>query len=81
MADANALKPQGSFVWRAWSHNAWEGRLPPHTCVRRSWVGGSAKNAFKLLLIELWSQYLTDQGMSCDECPIQGLFDGSGASL
>lgn len=75
LASAKELKPPGSFVWRAWSHGAWEGRLPPHKVVRRSWSGGSAGIAFKLLLQVLWDQYLKDEGLEQADCPIVGLYD------
>lgn len=72
---AKALKPEGSFVWRAWTHEAWEGRLPPHKVVRRSWRGGSAAVALKLVLRELWTQYLADEGLDRQHCPVEGLFE------
>ena len=75
ISEANRWKPPGSYVWRAWTKNAWQGRVPPHATVNRPWSKfGTSAAAFRSLICELWKQYCADQSIEPANCPMLGVF-------
>lgn len=76
-ARAKKLAPPDSFVWRSLTTGQWNGRFGAYPQVTRSWSRYGEGLALKLVLQELWSQYLTSIGRSEASCPIDGLFDNT----
>jgi hypothetical protein len=74
-SEAKKYAPPGSYVWRAFSHNSWEGRLPPFGIVARNWhKSGGAAEALRQVLVELWKSYCQAEGYTADECPMLGVY-------
>ncbi len=73
---AKKFAPPGSYVWRAFSAEAWQGRLPPWGTLHRGWHrAGSSNAALRQVLVGLWKQYCTAEGFPPQECPMLGVFD------
>ena len=69
------LLPPGARVWCGYQQGTWQGHLPPHAMIGRSWhiYGGQRETGMRLLR-ELWQQYLSDHAMDSSQCPVPGLF-------
>ena len=74
-ATAKTMAPPKSYVWRAFSHSSWEGRLPPHGIIRKPWAKySSSGEALRTLVCALWVQYHADNAIPHAECPVLGVF-------
>lgn len=73
-ATAKLMCPPGGFLWRALTDGRWCGRLPPYSEFSRSWAKYSEQLALKLVLQEMWRQYLSRNGRELSDCPIEGMF-------
>ena len=74
-AMAKRLSPPGSYVWRAFAHGAWEGRIPPRKTIVERWRDQSPAEAMHKLLVALWKQYIEMQGIPPKQCPMLGACD------
>ncbi|CAK0844083.1 unnamed protein product [Prorocentrum cordatum] len=74
--DANKYKPPGSYIWRSFRGQAWQGRVPPAGIVSRSWQKyGGYNHALRELIKELWKVHCVLEGYDPRECPMAGVFD------
>ena len=69
---AKKLLPPDSYIWRAFSANAWQGRCPPANTVSRGWKENPGE-ALRELLVILWEQWCSKEGVHISDCPMQGL--------
>ena len=72
---ANKLKPPHSYLWRAFAHQAWEGRLPPFKTISEPWAHYDNTNQALFAVVKrLWAQHCMVEAIPTSECPIDGLF-------
>eukprot|EP00969_Alexandrium_andersonii_P018671 815383-Alexandrium_andersonii.AAC.1 len=62
-SDAKALAPEGSHVWRGLAEGTWQGHLPPFKRVSRSWARYTEQGALRLVLQDLWGNWLDSRGL------------------
>ena len=74
--ELKALLPPGAVIWQGKQTGNWQGHLPPHSRISRSWhVYGGNRDAGTLVLKHLWLLYLADNALDVAACPVQGLMD------
>ena len=78
--DLVGLVPPGSHIWRGDNVGCWCGHLPPYKRISCSWSLYGHRESAVLVLRDLWSRFLTSQGLENSACPIQGLFAGCGVA-
>lgn len=63
-------------MWRHWTAQAWQGRLPPNRIISRGWAAAGGSNfALRQVLVSLWKQYCFQEGIADGDCPMVGVFD------
>lgn len=74
-AEAKKLMPPNSYLWRARTQNAWNGRYNqlPSRSARDSAHGGE-QQALMCVIRYVWQCYLEVYGCPTSDCPIEGLF-------
>lgn len=80
-SEAKRYTPPGSYIWRHWTAQAWQGRLPPGRIVSRGWAAAGGSNyALREVLVALWRQYCFQEGIEEADCPMVGVFDQARAA-
>ena len=74
------LVPEGGSIWRGNSSHSWHGHMPPFARDAASWHAYGHRGAAVLVLRSLWRKKLLLQGLTEAHCPVEGLFEGDGAS-
>ena len=78
-AEAKKFMPVGvpkTWLWRSNTPGAWQGRVGELPCVSRNDTHhGGEQFALRLVLQQVWSDWLPLAGWSMEDCPIDGLFD------
>ena len=78
--DLKPLVPPGSTIWRGHKDGAWNGHLPPFKRVIATWSLYGHRPSAIIVLRDLWTRYLMTRGLSESDCPIIGLFEGTGTA-
>lgn len=72
-ADAKAMSPEGSYIWRNSSSQSWHGKMPPLGGeTSRSWAKDGHREAALMVLRDLWTKSMALG--KCTACTVQGLF-------
>lgn len=74
-AEVKKMSPEGSYVWRNTSSQAWCGKIAPFGDVSRSWLAHGHRGAAVKLLRVLWERAIS-VGLAT-ECLVQGLYSDS----
>ncbi len=73
---AKAFLPPGWSIWRANQIGAWMVHLQPFPRHSEQWSrhGNSSYVAMRAAVKHVWLQYLHQEGLDQDQCPVPGLF-------
>lgn len=80
--DVKHLIPEGCFIWRCNVAHAWAGHCIGHPRTSAVWSTIGHREALRRVVAHLWSDWLSDRGLSESACLVAGIFgsDGSGSS-
>ena len=71
--DLKALLPPGAYIWKNRTGGAWNTHVPEwRQYMSRSWAYGQRESAL-WLIGTLWGQWLDENGLEHDQCPIKDL--------
>lgn len=79
--DIRMYLPPGGHVWKSRGASSWCARLPPYSQVSRSWQKHGDHLALRLCIRHCWDQYLDDEGLTAEDCPITNLYLLTAAAL
>ena len=73
-AEAKKMLPPGALIWRRLTVGGWQCHYKPYPRASFNFRRWTPRGSMVLCLQHCWRHFLTDQGLTEESCPIEGLF-------